>query len=47
MHMHMPTRSELLLYTFTVPVMVVSAIIAVLSIISLVLWAYGTYQVPG
>lgn len=47
MHMHMPPRSDLLLYTFTVPVMVVSVIIAILSIISLVLWAFGTYQVPG
>lgn len=50
--MHILPRSELfdalMLYAFEVPVIVVSAIIAVLSIISFVLWVIGsTYQVPG
>ena len=47
MHMHMPSRSELFLYTFAVPVAVVTTILAIVSIISIVLWAVGTYQVPG
>jgi hypothetical protein len=47
MHMHMPSRSELFLYTFTVPVVIVTAVLAVMSVISIVLWAVGTYQFPG
>jgi hypothetical protein len=43
MHLHMPPRSELLLYIVTVPIMIVSIIISVLNFISLVL----TYQIPG
>ena len=50
--MHILPRSglfdALMLYAFDVPVVVVSTIIAVLSIISLVLWVIGSmYQVPG
>lgn len=39
---------ELMLYAFDVPVLLVSAIIVVVSIISLVLWVIGsTYQLPN
>jgi len=39
---------ELMLYAFDVPVLFVSAIIVVVSIISLVLWVIGsTYQLPN
>jgi hypothetical protein len=39
---------ELMLYAFDLPVMVISAIIVVVSLISLVLWVIGSeyYQVP-
>ena len=50
--MHILPRSklfdELMLYAFDVPVVIVSAIIVVVSIISFVLWVIGSayYQVP-
>ena len=49
--MHILPRSklfdELMLYAFEVPVLVVSAIIVVVSIISVVLWMVGSsYEVP-
>ena len=49
--MHILPRSklfdELMLYAFEVPVLVVSAIIVVVRIISVVLWMVGSsYEVP-
>lgn len=50
--MHVLPRSNLFdsvtVYAICVPVVVVSAIIAVVSVISLVLWLVGTtYHIPG
>lgn len=48
--MHILSKSkmfdELMLYAFDVPIMVISAVIVVVSIISFLLWVIGSYYYP-